>query len=64
MHTFVFPPLFKKIPISVTHWVFQLFFQANYKKKYDDEVKGHYIGSYEDVYMLHCQKVEEMKSEV
>uniref|UniRef100_G3N6Y1 Nebulin n=1 Tax=Gasterosteus aculeatus TaxID=69293 RepID=G3N6Y1_GASAC len=36
---------------------------SRYKEKYDREVKGHYIGSYEDVYMLHCQKMEEMKSE-
>ncbi|KAM8854787.1 nebulin isoform 9-T9 [Spinachia spinachia] len=36
---------------------------ARYKEKYDREVKGRYVGSYEDVYMLHCQKVEEMKSE-
>lgn len=35
-----------------------------YKDKYNSEVKGHYIGSYEDLYMLHCQKVEEMKNEV
>lgn len=41
-----------------------LTFQTHYKDKYDSEVKGHYIGSYEDLYMLHCQKVEEMKSEV
>ena len=27
-------------------------------------MKGHYIGSYEDLYMLHCQKIEEMKSDV
>lgn len=27
-------------------------------------MKGHYLGSYEDLYMLHCQKVEEMKNEV
>lgn len=27
-------------------------------------MKGHYIGSYEDLYMLHCQKVEEMKKDV
>uniref|UniRef100_A0A673A9E3 Nebulin n=1 Tax=Sphaeramia orbicularis TaxID=375764 RepID=A0A673A9E3_9TELE len=38
-------------------------FLAHYKDKYNEEVKGHYIGSYEDVYMLHCQKVEEMKNE-
>lgn len=40
------------------------FFKAHYKDKYESEVKGHYIGSYEDLYMLHCQKVEEMKNEV
>ncbi|KAM9342293.1 nebulin [Pholidichthys leucotaenia] len=43
--------------------VLKQFTDAHYKDKYDNEVKGHYIGSYEDVYMLHCQKVEEMKSE-
>ncbi|XP_027131937.1 nebulin isoform X3 [Larimichthys crocea] len=43
--------------------VLKQFTDARYKNKYDNEVKGHYIGSYEDVYMLHCQKVEEMKNE-
>uniref|UniRef100_A0A3B4UFU4 Nebulin n=1 Tax=Seriola dumerili TaxID=41447 RepID=A0A3B4UFU4_SERDU len=43
--------------------VLKQFTDAHYKDKYDNEVKGHYIGSYEDLYMLHCQKVEEMKSE-
>ncbi|TKS67790.1 Nebulin [Collichthys lucidus] len=43
--------------------VLKQFTDARYKTKYDNEVKGHYIGSYEDVYMLHCQKVEEMKNE-
>lgn len=38
--------------------------QVHYKDKYKNEVKGHYIGSYEDIYMLHCKKVEEIKSEV
>lgn len=38
--------------------------QAHYKEKYENEVKGHYVGSYEDIYMLHCQKMEEMKSQV
>lgn len=38
--------------------------QTRYKEKYENEVKGHYVGSYEDVFMLHCQKVEEMKSDV
>ncbi|XP_070693824.1 nebulin isoform X2 [Pempheris klunzingeri] len=43
--------------------VLKKFSDARYKEKYDNEVKGHYIGSYEDLYMLHCQKIEEMKSE-
>ncbi|XP_069011096.1 nebulin [Embiotoca jacksoni] len=43
--------------------VLKKFNDAHYKDKYENEVKGHYIGSYEDLYMLHCQKVEEMKSE-
>ncbi|XP_044071707.1 nebulin isoform X2 [Siniperca chuatsi] len=43
--------------------VLKRFTEARYKDKYENEVKGHYIGSYEDLYMLHCQKVEEMKNE-
>ncbi|XP_046903110.1 nebulin isoform X4 [Hypomesus transpacificus] len=43
--------------------VIQKFSDANYREKYENEVKGHYIGSYEDIYMLHCQKMEEIKSE-
>ncbi|XP_071337112.1 nebulin isoform X4 [Trachinotus anak] len=43
--------------------VLKQFTDAHYKDKYDSQVKGHYIGSYEDLYMLHCQKVEEMKNE-
>ncbi|XP_030284300.1 nebulin isoform X27 [Sparus aurata] len=43
--------------------VLKQFNDAHYKDKYESEVKGHYIGSYEDLYMLHCQKVEEMKNE-
>ncbi|XP_041662383.1 nebulin isoform X3 [Cheilinus undulatus] len=43
--------------------VLKQFSDAHYKDKYENEVKGHYIGSYEDVYMLHCQKMEEMKNE-
>ncbi|CAN9498499.1 unnamed protein product [Ophioblennius macclurei] len=43
--------------------VLKQFTDAHYKDKYDNEVKGHYIGSYEDLYMLHCQKMEEMKNE-
>ncbi|XP_034430322.1 nebulin isoform X32 [Hippoglossus hippoglossus] len=43
--------------------VLKKFTGNHYKDKYENEVKGHYIGSYEDLYMLHCQKVEEMKNE-
>ncbi|XP_034550527.1 nebulin [Notolabrus celidotus] len=43
--------------------VLKKFSDTHYKDKYDSEVKGHYIGSYEDLYMLHCQKMEEMKNE-
>ncbi|XP_029689943.1 nebulin isoform X7 [Takifugu rubripes] len=43
--------------------VLKQFTDAHYKDKYENEVKGHYVGSYEDLYMLHCQKVEEMKNE-
>ncbi|XP_035859726.1 nebulin isoform X4 [Sander lucioperca] len=43
--------------------VLKQFSDARYKTKYENEVKGHYIGSFEDLYMLHCQKVEEMKNE-
>ncbi|XP_029936222.1 nebulin [Myripristis murdjan] len=43
--------------------VLKQFSDVHYKDKYDNEVKGHYIGSYEDIYMLHCQKIEEMKNE-
>ncbi|XP_060785938.1 nebulin isoform X4 [Neoarius graeffei] len=39
------------------------FSDMHYKDKYDKEIKGHYIGSYEDVNMLHCQRVEELKSD-
>uniref|UniRef100_A0A8C7D9M4 Nebulin n=1 Tax=Oncorhynchus kisutch TaxID=8019 RepID=A0A8C7D9M4_ONCKI len=43
--------------------VVQKFSDVHYKDKYKNEVKGHYIGSYEDIYMLHCKKVEEIKSD-
>ncbi len=39
-------------------------FQIRYKEKYENEVKGHYVGSYEDVFSVHCQKVEELKKDV
>nr|XP_055070821.1 nebulin isoform X3 [Misgurnus anguillicaudatus] len=43
--------------------VLKKFTDAHYKDTYEKAVKGHYIGSYEDIYMLHCQKVEEMKND-
>ncbi|XP_061774185.1 nebulin isoform X7 [Nerophis ophidion] len=43
--------------------VLKQFTDKRYKEKYDNEVKGHYVGSYEDVYMLHCQQAEELKKE-
>ncbi|XP_029112880.1 nebulin isoform X3 [Scleropages formosus] len=43
--------------------VLKNFSDLHYKEKYESDVKGHYIGSYEDVYMLHCQKMEEIKSD-
>ncbi|KAJ4921939.1 hypothetical protein JOQ06_021532 [Pogonophryne albipinna] len=43
--------------------VLKQFTHARYTEKYDNVVKGHYVGSYEDVFMLHCQKMEAMKSE-
>uniref|UniRef100_A0A3B3QDB1 Nebulin n=1 Tax=Paramormyrops kingsleyae TaxID=1676925 RepID=A0A3B3QDB1_9TELE len=36
---------------------------AHYKDKYENEVKGHYVGSYEDMNMMHCQRVEEIKGD-
>ncbi|KAG7331128.1 hypothetical protein KOW79_005097 [Hemibagrus wyckioides] len=43
--------------------VLKKFSDTHYKDKYDNEIKGHYIGSYEDINMLRCQKVEELKSD-
>ncbi|MBN3325457.1 NEBU protein, partial [Atractosteus spatula] len=37
---------------------------VRYKKVYEQKIKGHYIGSYEDPYMRHCQKMEELKSDI
>ncbi|MEE6489238.1 hypothetical protein FKM82_015521 [Ascaphus truei] len=34
-----------------------------YREKYQKNVLGHYIGSYEDPYMLHCSKVSALKSD-
>ncbi|XP_041057267.1 nebulin isoform X9 [Carcharodon carcharias] len=36
---------------------------VKYKQNYEDSIKGHYIGSHEDPYMIHCLKVGEMKSD-
>lgn len=41
-----------------------LFLQLHYKDNYENKIKGHYVGSYEDVFMLHCQRVEELKKDV
>ncbi|TRY59272.1 hypothetical protein DNTS_016356 [Danionella cerebrum] len=43
--------------------VLKKFSDAHYKEKYENEVKGHYVGSYEDVFTIHCQKMEEMKND-
>ncbi|XP_031440949.1 nebulin isoform X4 [Clupea harengus] len=43
--------------------ILKQFSGAQYTEKYDNETKGHYIGSYEDIFMRHCQKMEEIKSE-
>ncbi|XP_048834955.1 nebulin isoform X41 [Brienomyrus brachyistius] len=43
--------------------IMKKFSDAHYKDKYENEVKGHYVGSYEDMNMLHCQRVEEMKGD-
>ncbi|XP_056392600.1 nebulin [Hyla sarda] len=34
-----------------------------YKDHYQKNVQGHYIGSYEDPYMLHCAKVSNLRSD-
>ncbi|XP_078408689.1 nebulin isoform X2 [Cetorhinus maximus] len=39
------------------------FSDIKYKQNYEDSIKGHYIGSYEDPYLIHCLKVGEMKSD-
>uniref|UniRef100_A0A8C1U0K1 Nebulin n=1 Tax=Cyprinus carpio TaxID=7962 RepID=A0A8C1U0K1_CYPCA len=44
--------------------VLKKFNDVRYKEKYENEVKGHYVGSYEDVFTVHCQKMEELKNDV
>lgn len=39
-------------------------FQAKYKDSYVQNVLGHYIGSFEDPYQLHCMKVSAQNSDV
>ncbi|XP_039611119.1 nebulin isoform X5 [Polypterus senegalus] len=43
--------------------VMKSFTDVKYKENYENKIKGHYVGSYEDPYMLHCMKVEEMKND-
>ncbi|XP_066543724.1 nebulin isoform X4 [Amia ocellicauda] len=43
--------------------VLKNFSDIKYKNTYEKKIKGHYIGSYEDPYMVHCMKVEGMKSD-
>lgn len=38
--------------------------QARYKDSYVQNVLGHYIGSYEDPYQVHCMKVSAQNSDV
>ncbi|XP_078260444.1 nebulin [Rhinoraja longicauda] len=49
-------------PKFKTDKVLKDYSDVKYKQKYEEKVKGHYIGSHEDPYMLHCMKVEAMKS--
>uniref|UniRef100_A0A671PWE2 Nebulin-like n=1 Tax=Sinocyclocheilus anshuiensis TaxID=1608454 RepID=A0A671PWE2_9TELE len=44
--------------------VLKKFSDVRYKEKYENEVKGHYVGSYEDIFTVHCQKMEELKNDV
>ncbi|MGH0165547.1 UNVERIFIED_CONTAM: hypothetical protein FKN15_048633 [Acipenser sinensis] len=43
--------------------VLKQFSDVKYKMAYETNVKGHYMGSYENPDMLHCQKMEELKSD-
>ncbi|XP_016302292.1 nebulin-like isoform X15 [Sinocyclocheilus anshuiensis] len=43
--------------------VLKKFSDVRYKEKYENEVKGHYVGSYEDIFTVHCQKMEELKND-
>jgi len=39
-------------------------FQAKYKDSYVQNVLGHYIGSFEDPYQVHCLKISAQNSDV
>ncbi|XP_063789619.1 nebulin isoform X5 [Pseudophryne corroboree] len=43
--------------------VLKNFTDLKYKDHYQRNVQGHYIGSYEDTYMLHCAKVSSLRSD-
>ncbi|KAG9348753.1 hypothetical protein JZ751_029070 [Albula glossodonta] len=43
--------------------VMKQFSDVNYKQKYENDVKGHYVGSFEDMQTRHCQQAEEIKSD-
>ncbi|XP_066046552.1 nebulin isoform X11 [Chamaea fasciata] len=39
------------------------FSDVKYKEAYQKNILGHYLGSFEDPYQIHCMKVEAMKSD-
>ncbi|XP_069589030.1 nebulin isoform X18 [Ranitomeya imitator] len=43
--------------------VLKKYTDLKYKDHYQRNVQGHYIGSYEDPYMLHCAKVSNLRSD-
>lgn len=50
------------IVVNLSHMCF--LFQAKYKDSYVQNVLGHYIGSFEDPYQIHCMKVSAQNSDV
>lgn len=51
-------------PITVNLSYICFLFQAKYKDSYVQNVLGHYIGSFEDPYQIHCMKVSAQNSDV
>lgn len=51
-------------PITVNLNYICFLFQAKYKDSYVQNVLGHYIGSFEDPYQIHCKKVSAQNSDV